>query len=578
MKILKGIGVSPGIAIGNIIIIDSDEYLVPRRTVHKDSIPDEIRKLNHAFEISIKELADLEHEYNKIGEIDTRDIFAVHRFILQDISLKQNVVNKINQEMVTAEFAVFSILYEIQCHLKNLKEPYINQRAYDFVDIRKRLIKKLVSNEWFDLANINEEVIVIAKELVPSQTVELNTKHIQGIATELGGETSHASIVAKSCKIPAVVGVQDLTSIVRCGDTIVVDGIHGKVIVNPDKKMLEECVKKRELYLEYEKKLIASTFNKPCVTNDGVTISLLSNIEFPEEIERVLRCGVDGVGLFRTEFLFLNSDNIPNEQQQFLVYKKCLEQLNGKPLVFRTIDFGGDKFPRNLPWDIEKNPYLGLRSIRYCLRNKSIFKIQLKAILRAAIYGNAKIMFPLITKIRELHQIRSIISDVVTELEQHSIEYKSDIEIGMMVETPSAALLSKKMANHVDFFSLGTNDLIQYTLAVDRGNEQVASLYSAADPAVLKLIQMTVDNGYDAGVDVSICGEMASDPKYVMLLLGMGIRTFSVNPGMITEIRSIICDSSIDECKTIAKRVLAMEDDADILNHLANIAKRFISI
>ncbi len=575
MEIKKGIAVSPGVSIGKSIIIDSEDYRIPRREIESSQRMVEIQRVRNAFRDAIDELTRLEQSQGEAAGGRIKDIFAVHLRFLRDRSLRRKITDLIHTESVTAEYAVATVLRELASHFTNVKDAYISERAADIYDIERRLLRRLLGTRREDILHLREEVVVIARELSPTQTAGFNRDFVKGIASDAGGRTSHAAIVARSLGIPAVVALEDLTEVVRGGDTVIIDGNRGIVIVNPD----EETVRQYEAYsrefvaLEHKLDTIRE---KPAITRDGVQIALLGNIEFPDEAELVLEKGGEGVGLYRTEFLYLNRPTEPTEYEQYEAYAETVRVFKDRPVVIRTFDLGADKYTQSRRHAPEPNPFLGLRSIRFCLQNLAMFKTQLRAVLRASVLGHVKIMFPLITNVQELMQAKMILHDVMEDLDEERIEYNRDLDVGIMIETPSAALTASTLARDTDFFSIGTNDLTQYTLAVDRGNELVSTLYSAADPAVLRLIRTVIQDAYKAQIDVSVCGETASEPEYVMLLLGMGVRTLSLTPPMIPEIKQVIRSVTIEDCNQLTRKVLAMNSERQISGYLRNAARKIL--
>jgi len=574
MEIKKGIAVSPGIVIAKSLVIDSEDYRIPRRSISPSQRMAEIQRVRNAFKDSANELAQL-GDSKDVEQSKIKDIFAVHLRFLKDRSLIKKITDYVQTEMVSAEYAVSTILRDSAAQLAKVKDTYISERAADIYDIEKRLLKEMLGEKREDVQHLTEEVVVIARELSPTQTAGFNKTLVKGLATDAGGRTSHTAIVARSLGIPAVVALEDLTSAVSGGDTIIIDGNHGLVIVNPDHETIRQYEQYSEEFtrLEFE---LDTLKDLPARTRDGCEVNLWGNIEFPDESELVLQKGGQGIGLYRTEFLYLNNPNEPTEQDHYEAYAETLSEFGDKPVIVRTMDLGADKYTQSKRFAPERNPFLGLRSIRFCLQNLTLFKTQLHALLRASVLGEVKIMFPLITNLQELRQSKMILRDVMEDLDEESIPYNRDVKIGIMIETPSAALTASTLAKEVDFFSIGTNDLVQYTLAVDRGNEQVSTLYSAADPAVLRLIRTVLQDAHRAGVDLSVCGEMASEPEYVMLLLGMGVRTLSVAPPMIPEIKQIIRSVTLENCNKIARKVLTMNAERQITNYLRTAAKRVI--
>jgi phosphotransferase system enzyme I (PtsI) len=575
MEIKKGIAVSPGISIAKALIIDSEDYRIPRRQIEPSQRLTEIQRVRNAFKDAGDELSRLEavHDHAEANKI--KDIFAVHMRYLRDRSLRKKVTDLIQTDLVTAEYAVSTVLREIAEHFKKQKDAYISERAADIYDIERRLLKQLLGKKREDVGHLTEEVVVVARELSPTQTAGFNRKFVKGIASDAGGRTSHAAIIARSLGIPAVVALEDLTEYVLGGDTVIIDGNRGIVIVNPDDQTIRQYEEYSREFIELEHRLDAIR-RMPAVTRDGIEVKLLGNIEFPDEAEVVLQKGGDGIGLYRTEFLYLNTDREPTEQDHYEAYAKTVQVFGDRPIVIRTMDLGADKYTQSKRFAPEPNPFLGLRSIRFCLQNLTMFKKQLRSVLRVSVLGDVKIMFPLITNRQELMQAKMILHDVMEDLDEESIPYNRDIDVGIMIETPSAALTAFSLARDVDFFSIGTNDLTQYTLAVDRGNELVSTLYSPADPAVLRLLRTVIQDAHKAQIQLSVCGEVASEPEYVMLLLGLGVRTLSLTPPMIPEIKQMIRSVTTRDCNEVARKVLSMDSERHISSYLRNAARKIL--
>ncbi len=575
MEIKKGIAVSPGISIGKCLVIDAEDYRIPRRSVKSSQRMAEVQRVRNAFKDAITELTRLEAERGDIEQRSIKDIFAVHIRYLRDRVLRKKITDMVHDESVTAEYAVSASMKEIASHFTKAKDRYISERAADIYDIERRLLKQLLGRKREDVQHLSEEVIVVARELSPTQTAGFNKEYVKGLATDAGGRTSHTAIVARSLGIPAVVALEDLTETVTGGDTVVIDGNRGLVIVNPDDETIKQYLEYAVEFAELEHRLDAIR-QKPGVTRDGVKITLLGNIEFPDEAEMVLERGGEGIGLYRTEFLYLNSQTEPTEEDHYNAYAETVGVFKHRPVVIRTLDLGADKYTQSRRFVREPNPFLGLRSIRFCLQNLTMFKTQLRAILRASVLGEVKIMFPLITNLQELMQAKMLLRDVMEDLDEQAIPYNGDIDVGIMIETPSAALTAMLLARDADFFSIGTNDLTQYTLAVDRGNELVSTLYSAVDPAVLRLIRTVIQDAHKARVDVNICGEMAGEPEYIMLLLGMGVRKISLAPPMIPEIKQIIRSVTIEDCNKVARKILGMNSERQISGFLRDAARKIL--
>ncbi len=567
MQSVKGIPVSPGIVMGRAIVLGNAETHVPRREIAQPELEREVDRLDTALREAVEELGVLrDRTAVQIGS-DAAKIFGFHLGLLQDPTLLTPMRERIRNDRVNAEVAVADAFQKLADQFRALGSEMFSQKANDVLDLDRRVLAKLMGEDENRLATLTEPTIVIAHELTPSQTAGMDRTLVIGIATDLGGRTSHTSIVARAIEIPCVVGCSRVMGRVADGDMIIIDGDTGVVIVRPDARTLAEYTIQQERFSVYRSMLRNTALLEP-VTKDGTRIQLLGNIEFPHEVESVFANGGEGVGLYRTEFLFLTSDHEPTEEEQFAAYKQTVELLKGRPLTIRTLDLGADKYTQNRATEPERNPFLGLRSIRYCLQHKALFKTQLRAILRASAFGPMKVMFPLVSTVMELRQARLILNDVAEELAEEGIRYDQNIPIGIMVETPSAALMANAFAKEVSFFSIGTNDLIQYTLAVDRGNERVAHLYSGASPAVLYLVKTVVRTARRSGIDCSLCGEVAGEAIYTMLLIGLGLRTLSLVPSQIPLIKRVIRSTTVENCEELARRVGSFDSERQVLNTL----------
>ncbi len=575
MEIKKGIAVSPGISIARSLIIDSEDYRIPRRSITPSQRMIEVQRARNAFKAAGDELTEVQAGPENLEQGKIRDIFAVHLRFLRDRSLRKKITDLIHSESVTAEYAVSTTLREIAQHFSKIKDAYISERAADIYDIEKRLLKILLGHKREDIEHLDKEVVVVARELSPTQTAGFNKKFVKGIATDAGGRTSHTAIVARSLGIPAVVALEDFTESIGAGDTVIIDGNRGIAIANPDAETIKQYEIYSQEFTQLEHKLVAIR-EKPAITRDDVKITLLGNIEFPSEAGLVLEKGGEGIGLYRTEFLYLNRPNEPTEEEHYQAYAQTIHAFKHRPVIIRTLDLGADKYTQSKRFAPEPNPFLGLRSIRFCLQNLVMFKTQLHAILRASVLGEVKIMFPLITNLQELMQAKMILRDVMEDLDEELVKYNRNVQIGIMIETPSAALTASTLARDVDFFSIGTNDLTQYTLAVDRGNELVSTLYSSVDPAVLRLIRMVIQDAYKAQIDLSVCGEMASEPQHIMLLLGMGVRTISLATPMIPEVKQIVRSVTIEDCNNIARKILGMNSERQISTFLSDAIRKIL--
>ena len=564
MQTKTGVPASPGIAIAPAIILDSEEYTIPQRHIEADLVYSEIDRINRAFDSAIYELTELETQQQDVGQIQIRDLLAMHRHFLQDKSLRTKVINLISAESITAECAIDRALEVVHQHFAKVQDRYISERATDITDIKKRLLKYVIDIKQSTIEALDSEVIVVARDLRPTQTALFDPRFVKGIVCDTGGKTSHASIVARAMGIPAVVALENLTECIQRGTPLIVDGNTGVVVIDPDNDTVMNFRMAADSIAALQRNLLGDR-HEPAVTRDHTSITLLANIEFPEEIDHALEVEADGVGLFRTEFLYLQSGIEPTEDTQYAAYAKVIGALKGRPMTIRTMDLGADKFTQNHRFTPETNPFLGLRSIRFSLRHRDMFVAQLRAILRASVLGPVKIMLPLVTTLKELTLAKEILCTVQSDLSSENIPFAEDIPIGIMIETPSAALMSRKLADHAAFFSIGTNDLTQYTLAVDRGNSLVANLFSAAEPAVLQLIKTTVEGAKAGNIEVSMCGEMAGEPQYTILLLGLGLRSLSLTPHMIPEIKKIIRSVTLTECKQLAKAALEADSAEQVL-------------
>lgn len=574
MEIRKGIGVSPGIAIAKGVVIDSKDYRIPRRSILDSQRDKEIQRARNAFAAAIQSLTEISSR-KTIEEGKIKDIFAVHMRFLQDKTFRKRITDFIDKERVTAEYAVSAILREIASHFEGVDDPYISERAADIYDIEKRLLTHLLGKMREEMEHLREEVVVVAHDLTPTQTASFNKTFVRGFATEAGGKTSHTAIISKTMGIPAVVALGDMTSAVTAESLVIIDGNRGVVIIDPDEDTLRQ-------YRNYAQQIslfvhqLDELKDKPAQTKDGVKVQLLGNIEFPEESQAVADKGGEGIGLYRTEFLYLYGGAEPTEEDHYQAYAQAVKVFSHQPVVIRTMDLGADKLPQTIRQAPETNPVLGLRSIRYCLQNLGLFKTQLRAILRASVLGDVRVMFPLVTNLQELRQAKMILRDVMEDLDEYAVPYNAKIPVGIMIETPSSALTANHLAAECDFFSIGTNDLIQYTLAVDRGNEHVSLLFSAAEPAIVRILRSVIHDANKAGIGLSVCGEVASDPEYIMLLLGMGIRTLSLASPMIPEIKKIIRSVTIEQCNALARRVATLDSQRQIKNLLRDAISQIL--
>jgi phosphoenolpyruvate-protein phosphotransferase (PTS system enzyme I) len=566
MERLQGIAVSPGVAIGEVLVMDTEGFRIPRRFLPRDAVEDELERLDRAI---ANASAEIERHRDRVAEQLGKDyaaIFSAHIQMLNDKGLRDKLEEMIRQRHYSPEYAVSRVLRQYAKVIQSL-DGVMQERATDIFDIEKRLLRHLFGKRREELAHINSEVLVLAHNLTPSETSNLNPKFVKGFITEIGGPGSHTAIVAEALGIPAVVGTGPFLADVSDGETGIIDGYQGLVILHPDEETLARYRHEVVQYRSHAAKL-EKLRDLPAETADGVRIQLLGNIEFPYEVEQCQKRGADGIGLYRTEFLFMSRDEEPTEEEQTAAYSAVARALRGRPVVMRTIDLGADKLP-SMPFpEDEANPFLGLRSIRLALKHPALFRTQLRAILRASVTGNISIMFPLVSTLLELKHAKMVLNEAREDLEEEGAEYDRNIRVGMMVEVPSAVMMLDRFADEVDFFSIGTNDLIQYALAVDRSNKDVAGLYTASDPSVLRLIDMAVRTARASQVPISTCGQMCGNPMYTMLLLGMGLRSFSVTPAAIPEIKQVCRRVSLECCERVAARALELESARDVRAHL----------
>jgi phosphotransferase system enzyme I (PtsI) len=566
MERLQGIAVSPGVAIGEVLVMDTEGFRIPRRFLPRDAVEDELERLNTAIAAAT---AEIEHHREKVEKQLGREyaaIFSAHIQMLNDRGLRAKLEEMIRQRHYSPEYSVSRALRHYAKVIQSL-DGVMQERATDIFDIEKRLLRHLFGKRREELAHIHSEVLVLAHNLTPSETSNLNPKYVKGFVTEIGGPGSHTAIVAEALGIPAVVGTGPFLADVSGGETAIIDGYQGLVILHPDEETLARYRHEVVQYRSHAAKL-EKLRDLPAETADGVRIQLLGNIEFPYEVEQCQKRGADGIGLYRTEFLFMARDEEPTEEEQTTAYSAVAEAMRGQPVVMRTIDLGADKLP-SIPFpEDEGNPFLGLRSIRLALKHPALFKTQLRAILRASVTGNISIMFPLVSTLLELKHAKMVLREAVEDLEEEGVEFDRDIKIGMMVEVPSVVMMMDHFVEEVDFFSIGTNDLIQYVLAVDRSNKDVAGLYTASDPSVLRMINIAVREARKSEVPISMCGQMCGNPMYTMLLLGIGLRSMSVTPAAIPEIKQVCRRVSIATCERVAARALQLESARDVRAYL----------
>lgn len=572
--LLTGIGASPGIVISRVFLIDhvALDFSHSRLTTEAEICAEEER-LENAFAASKEQLEKARKKISRRSSKEAQYIMDTHILILQDKLLRNNSLKKIREEKIDAAWALKTTMKELRANILDLGDDYLKDRTSDMNYIEKRILRNLAGKKENLLSNIGEQVVVIAHDLSPADTVSLNVSEVLGFVTECGGKTSHTAIMSRALKIPSVVGLKGITDKVKNGIIIIVDGIHGVVILNPDAETLLKYTQKKEQHEEFEKSLLKYK-DVPAESTDGFSINLLANIEIVEEVSSVLDYGAEGIGLFRTEFLYLNKKELPKEKELFEIFKKAAQQVAPHPVTIRTLDIGGDKFISHVDVAEEMNPAMGLRAIRFCLKETKIFKTQLRAILRASAYGKIKIMFPMISGITEVRMIKKLIKEVKKELKKQNKPFDPKIKLGIMVEVPSAAIIADLLAKEVDFFSIGTNDLIQYALAIDRVNEQVSYLYEPLHPSILRLLKNIIDSAHKNGITVALCGEMAGENIYLPVLLGLGIDEMSMNPVAILEVKRILRSISYKKCKHITNRLLSYSTVDEIKTFLKKETKK----
>ena len=562
----KGTGASPGIALGKALVIEHSELVIEKKTI--ENIDEEIQKLESAVKVSKEELTKVkEKALDELGEHEA-EIFEAHLLVLEDPELIGSAISKIRDEKVNADYALNEIKEMFVAMFESMDNEYMRERAADIKDVTNRVLRHILGIKVVDLAGLDEEVVLIAHDLTPSDTATMNKNMVLGFLTDIGGRTSHTAIMARTLEIAAVVGLNDITKKVKDEDYIVFNGDTGEVIVNPDEETKAKYAALKEEFEEYRKSLELLK-GQASITTDGRHVELAGNIGSPNDVEGLIKNDAEGVGLYRTEFLYMDKeDSFPTEEEQYEAYKAVLEGMNNKPIVIRTLDIGGDKELPYFEMEAEMNPFLGYRAIRLCLDRKDIFKTQLRALYRASVHGKLRIMFPMISSLEELLDAKEVIKEVLKELDAENIAYSNDVEVGMMIEIPSAAVISDVLAKHVDFFSIGTNDLIQYTCAVDRMNQKISHLYNQFNPAVLRLIKMVIDNAHKEGKWVGMCGESAGDQRMIPILLGFGLDEFSMSPISILPARKLITSLSYADMQKFADEVLAMGTAKEIKEYV----------
>ncbi|HOP78368.1 MAG: phosphoenolpyruvate--protein phosphotransferase [Thermogutta sp.] len=563
MMRFQGIAVSSGVAIGKAVVIGQDVFSIPSQYVAADAVEQEISRFHQAVETAAKAIERNRDLVTQELGPKSGAIFQAHLEILRDQKIHADIERLIREKQYSPERACTEVLRRYADVFRRLPNPEFAERAYDVMDIERQLLRALLGEPRRSLSHLTSPAILLARNLTPSEVANLDRKMIKGFVTELGGPTSHTAIVAQGLGIPAVVGTGPFLAEVAGGDTVIVDGDRGIVIVHPDEETLREYDQEVRSIQAFTAEL-EKLHDLPAVTLDGTPINIYGNIEFPHEAVLCLKHGAEGIGLYRTEFLYLGRSDLPSEEDHYRAYREVIEAMGDRIVTIRTFDLGADKVAAQFGFEKEPNPCLGLRSIRLALRHLELFRTQARAILRASVLGNIQVMFPMIATVAELRQAKLIWADVMEDLAENGIPFRHDIPIGIMVEVPSVAIMIDRFLDEVDFVSIGTNDLIQYTLAVDRTNRNVVSMYNPTDPAVLRLIAYTIQEANRKGVPVSLCGQMASHPLYTMLLIGLGLRKLSVTSSAIPEVKKVCRSVTLEQCERVARRALEMENARNI--------------
>ncbi|MFQ5709096.1 MAG: phosphoenolpyruvate--protein phosphotransferase [bacterium] len=572
-NVLKGISASRGIAISKVFLLGGDTINIAQESIPDATVENEITKFTCALRKAKLELKALQNKVaQKIGR-ESAHIFDVHQMLLEDEVILEETLQSIREGKKSAAFAFNQVMQKYQKTLAESSKEYFQSRIADLKDVKRRVIRHIQGDRTDYLSKLEGSAVIVARDLTPSDTVMLNRHKVLGFATDFGGKTSHAAIMARSMEVPAVVGLGEISSLVKEGDRIIVDGNEGRVLVQPEEKTIKKYYQIQKKFYQVERKL-AEIRDQPSITPDGKEIELSANLEFPDEIESVASHGARGVGLYRSDYIFLAKDELPSEEEQFLEYSKIVKRISPDSVIIRTLDLGGDKQPRSLYIPHEENPFLGWRAIRICLERPDIFKAQLRAILRVSALGNVRILFPMISGLAELEESKKLLEEAKSELRKEHVSFDENIEIGVMIEVPSAAIFADKLAAEVDFLSIGTNDLVQYLLAVDRGNERVAYLYKHLHPAVLRVLKQTIAAGHNAGVWVGMCGEMAGDPLATVILIGLDLDEFSVSPMAVPEIKKIIRSTDYREAVRIANKVLTFEKASEVEKFMCRIMRQ----
>ena len=573
---LNGIAASPGVVIGRAFVVHSESFRVFSRPIADEQIEPEIERFNKAIEESKKEILEVKRKFQETANDPAlAEIFDTHIHLHEDVVLIEETIGRVRKEKKNVEFIFSETLDEIEKQFSSVEDEYFRQRWHDVQNVGSRILRKLLQKEKQSLTHLSDKVIAICHDLTPADTASMDRENVLAFATDAGGRTSHTAIMAKALEIPAVVGLMNVTEHVRNDDMVIVDGLRGLVIVAPDEQTLNEYQVRRERFVESER-VLEQIKDLPAQTLDGHTIGLSANIDLPEEIDSVLGHGAQGIGLFRTEFLYLNRTLPPSEDEQAEAYSKVAELMNPNPVTIRTLDIGGDKvLGGNLRFR-EENPFMGCRAIRFCLDHLEIFKPQLRAILRASTRGQIRLMFPMITGLSELRRAKEVLEEAKRELEAEGVPFDPHMPVGIMIETPSAVLVADTLGLETDFFSIGTNDLIQYSLAIDRINERVAHLYEPAHPGILRMLRMIIKAAEDADIHLSVCGEIAGDLSLALIVIGLGLRELSMVATAIPEVKKLIRSISLKDIEELASRVMNYSTADEVKKEIQSSVERLV--
>jgi phosphotransferase system enzyme I (PtsI) len=574
-KFIQGIGASPGIIIGRAYMVERFKVRAPEKRINPEQVEEEVKRFLHAIEESRSQLTEIKE---KILDPEVRRhsfILDVHLMILDDQMLLQDTVETIRKKKVNAEWALDLTLEKLDEAFKAIEDEYLRERRSDLHYVSARIFRNLLGKKHDDITRIKGKVIVVAHDLSPADTLQMNLKNVAGFLTDIGGKVSHTAILSRSLGIPAVVGLETATSLINGGDLLILDGETGEVVINPSEGVSQSFLERKRRIKSMEREVLKYA-SLPAETRDGVRIRLQANIEMVEEIPSAKTHGAEGIGLYRTEILYLSRKELPTEEEHYQAYRQLAESISPAPATIRTLDIGGDKFLSDYSSNNEMNPAMGLRAIRFSMKEIDIFRVQLRGILRASTHGKLRILVPMISGIEEIRQTKAILEEVKKGLMKAKIPFDPGIQIGAMIEIPSASITADILAREVDFFSIGTNDLIQYALAVDRINEHVSYLYEPLHPAILRIIRGVVQSAHQAGIPVAICGEMAAEPAYSLVLLGLGLDEFSMNPVAIPKVKKVLRMSRFEETQGLLEQVFRLETASEIECHVRNwMAERF---